>query len=97
MRVTDLPTDKEMEDQDKGKENKDEKEEDSDDGDEGREEEDKVGGQQRWYGMSGLGKLRSDQKKELIIELPRPWWQAKEISVDDQTLFWEDEEMLAGL
>ena len=43
MRVTDLPTDKEMEDQDKEKEDKDEKEEDSDDGDEGSEEENKVG------------------------------------------------------
>ena len=36
MRVTDLPTDKEMEDKDKEKE-------DRDDGDEGSEEEDKVG------------------------------------------------------
>ena len=38
MRVTDLPTDKEMEDQDKEKEDKDEKEEDKD---EKKEDEDK--------------------------------------------------------
>ena len=42
--------------------------------------------------MEWVDLRRSDQMKELIIELPRPWWQAKEISVDDQTLFWEDEE-----
>ena len=42
--------------------------------------------------MEWVDLRRSDQMKELIIELPRPWWQAKEISVDDQTLFWDDEE-----
>ena len=90
MSVTDLTTDKEMEDQDKEKEDKDEKRRTV------MMEMTAVKKKTRLGGSGGdmewVDLRRSDQMKELIIELPRPWWQAKEISVDDQTLFWEDEE-----